>query len=148
MRFLRTLMPLVAIALVSCDSLDVGDDQAVALFLELSTTTIPLGGSIQATVTVQNVGSDEVLLSGPSDCLLYIEVLNSSATRVYSSAFACSGATVTESLAPGLERTATTTWDGTSNQGSRLPPGDYHLRPVVLLTSGAYAQPGANVNVE
>ncbi len=77
-----------------------------------------------------------------------MEAYNNRSQRVFTSASQCLGNVVEEELAPGASKTATTTWAGTSTAGSRLPSGIYHLRVAALLPSGAWVQPGSNIDVE
>jgi hypothetical protein len=99
-------------------------------------------------VTIHNVGLEPLALSGPSDCLIFIEVRDIDGDRPYTSAAQCSGITVTEEIAPGAQRHQSFVWDGRTNSGVRVPSGHYLLRPVVLLASGARPGVGEQITVE
>ncbi|HEX7122603.1 MAG TPA: hypothetical protein VF178_09570 [Gemmatimonadaceae bacterium] len=149
MRLSRGLLSLLVPAVLSCTSFDSPGGPGIALYLELSATTVPTSGDpINATIIARNVSTGPLTLSGPNDCLLYVEVWNSRSQRVYSSASQCAGAVIDEELGPGETKTATVTWAGTTTNGDRLPAGIYRMHPVALLPGGAYSQPGANVRVE
>ena len=143
-----TLAFLAVLAAPSCN-LETTDNtrDAIALFLEIDQTTISENEAMNVTVRAENVGSETLTLSGPSDCLLYIEVIESSGTRVYNSAQSCAGSSVTEELAPDAIKEMTFTWNGRQNSGERVI-GTFVLRPVALVSSGARAGPGATVIVQ
>lgn len=148
-RPILTLMSaLVALAALSCNSLESPeDDDAIAIYLEMDNTTLSEGESMSITITARNVGFMPLVFTGPSDCLLYIEVWNTNGQREYNSASSCSGGTVTEELAVGGEKVTTITWDGNRTGGVRLH-GTFLIRPVALVAGGARVGPGVSVLVE
>ncbi|HSA56796.1 MAG TPA: hypothetical protein VLE53_13885 [Gemmatimonadaceae bacterium] len=142
-----TLVLLAVLATPSCNLETTNVRDAIALFLEIDKTTISENEAMSVTVRAENVGTETLVLSGPSDCLLYIEVINLSGTRVYNSAQSCAGSQVNEVLAPEAIKEMTFTWSGQHNTGERVI-GTFTLRPVALVSSGARAGPGAVVIVQ
>ena len=86
-----------------------------------------------ATITARNVGYEAFTLTGPSDCLLFLEVLDSQGNVVWHSNGTCAGQTVTEALAPGEDKVRSIMWNGSNLAGARLPPGFYHVRGVARV---------------
>jgi len=148
---IRRLIPALAVALLatSC-SLEVPTDIGnIVLYLEVDKATLPLEESVTVTVTARNVGLDQLTLTGPSDCLMYIQVLNStSGLLVHNSETDCTGTTVTEPLEAGATRVQSFLWDGTSQAGSRVSAGLYTVRAIARVTGKPYLGPGLSIAVE
>lgn len=143
-RILPLMATLAALAALSCNSIEGPEDDPIAVFIEIDKPTLTSGEVMNVTVRARNVGLSDASLTGPSDCLLYFDVFNTDGNRVYSSAEACSGGTVTEAIAPGANREATVTWDGRRTSGERLH-GTFLMRPVALVTGKSVF--GATVSV-
>jgi hypothetical protein len=94
------------------------------------------------------VGFDPLSFSGPSDCLLYVEVFNSIGSVVWSSNTTCVGQTVTEELAAAEDKVMTIRWDGRTTAGSFLAPGLYLVRPVARTTPSATLGPPLTVALD
>jgi hypothetical protein len=138
----------LALATASCSLGEPTDAGSINVFVEVDKATLPLGESMTITVTTRNVGVEPQTLTGPSNCLMVVEVLNSQGQIVWNSNGSCAGATVTEVLAPNAVKIQAVTWDGTNLAGSRLGAGYYHLRPVALVTGAAIAGPLISVVLE
>ena len=149
MRFRRVIGALSGILLAaSCSLGDSQDAGSVNLYLDVDKGTLPVGESMTITVRALNVGYDPVTLTGPSDCLLYIEVLNNQGQIVWHSQGQCLGQTVTEELVPGFEKTKSINWDGTNLAGARLSAGFYHIRGIARVTGSSYIGPPLSVSLE
>lgn len=128
---------------VSC-SLEVDPTAAgtINVFIDVSDSQLTVGQeSITFTVTARNVGNDPLTFTGPSDCLLFVEVRDRQGTLVWSSNGSCQGAIVTEELAVGAEKVQAFAWAGTNLAGAGLAPGLYGVRAVARVTGGAYVSP-------
>jgi hypothetical protein len=137
------------LAALSCNSLETGpNEERLTILTALDKFTLGMDETVAITVTVHNVGLEPLVLTGPSDCLIYIEVRDTDGDRPYTSASQCSGTTVTEEIAPGAERHQSFVWDGNTNAGSRVPSGHYLLRPIVRLSTGARPGFGEQITVE
>ena len=140
----------LALAAVSC-SLDVDPTAAgtINVFIDVSDPQLTVGQeSIILTVTARNVGDSPLTLTGPSNCLLFVEVRNPQGNEVWNSNGSCQGATVSEQLAVGAERVQSFTWDGTNLAGAGLAPGPYIVRAVARLAGGAYVSPPATIALD
>jgi hypothetical protein len=138
----------VALAASSCN-LDVADEGAsIALYIEVDKGTLLTDETVTVTVTARNVGFEPFTLTGPDDCLVYIEILNTQGTRHYNSAASCSGNTVTQEIAAGADYVQTFVWDGSGTGGTRVPSGLYNIRPIAQVTGQAYLGPAATIAVE
>ena len=140
----------LALAAVSC-SLNVDPSAAgtINLFIDLSDTQLTVGQeSITFGVTARNVGDSPLTLTGPGNCLLYVEVRNTLGTLVWDSNGTCQGATVSEQLAVGGEKLQSFTWDGSSLAGAPLGPGLYVVRAVARLSTGAYYSPSQTIALD
>jgi hypothetical protein len=145
----RTLCLLATLTTLSCNSLETAPDtERLTILTALDKFTLSLDETMAITITVHNVGFDPLVLTGASDCLIYIEVRNTDGERPYTSASQCSGNNVTEEIAPGEERIQSFIWDGRTNAGIRVPSGHYLIRPVVMLASGARPGVGEQITVE
>jgi len=95
---------MVALLATGCSLGDPTDAGSINLYLEVDKTQLRIGESLTITVTARNVGYDPLTLTGPSDCLLYVEVLTEQGQVVWNSNSACTGSTVTEQLPAGQEK--------------------------------------------
>jgi hypothetical protein len=148
--FIRRLVPLLAGVLIlpSC-SLDVpGDVGSIVLYLEVDKGTLPVDETVTVTVTARNVGYDPITLTGPSDCLLYIQILSSSGLVIHESDDNCTGAEVTEPLDAGNDKVMVFTWDGTTSAGARAASGLYNIRGIARVTGNPYLGPPLTIAVE
>ena len=151
MRFRSVIGAFSGILLAAACSLGDADDAgSVNLYLDVDKGTLPVGESMTITVRALNVGYDPVTLTGPSDCLLYVEILNNTGQIVWTSQGQgqCIGQTVTEELVPGFEKTKNITWDGTNLAGARLTAGFYHIRGIARVTGAPYIGPPLSVSLE
>ena len=140
----------LALASVSC-SLDVDSvgANAINVFIEVSDAQLTVGQeTVTLTVTARNVGDRDITLTGPANCLLFIEIRDPRGLLVWDSNASCQGGTVTETLAVGADRIQTFTWDGTNTAGAPLAPGPYNIRAVARVTSGAYVSPAATIALD
>jgi hypothetical protein len=145
----RTLCLVPMLLTLSCNALETDPErERLTILTSVDKSTLGLNETMSIAVTVHNVGLEALPLTGPSDCLIFIEVLDTDGDRRYTSASQCSGNTVTEEIAAGAQRTASFLWDGNANSGSRLPSGLYLLRPIVLLSSGARPGLGEEIAIE
>src|SRR5262245_17340265 len=129
------------------DSADVGN---INLYLEVDDASLSSGEVMNITVTARNVGYSVMTLTGPSDCLLYVDVLNNQGTILWSSNTStnCKGGSVTESLQPGQDKVQTFQWHGENLAGGQLTGGYYNLRGVARVTNAAYQGPLLTVSIE
>lgn len=151
MRFRGVIGALSGLLLAaSCSLGDPDDVGSVNLYLDVDKGTLPVGESMTITVRALNVGYDPVTLTGPSDCLLYVEVLSNQGQIVWHSQGQgqCIGQSVTEELVPGFEKTKAITWDGTNLAGARLTAGFYHIRGIARVTGAPYIGPPLSVSLE
>ncbi|HEX6317072.1 MAG TPA: hypothetical protein VFZ73_19505 [Gemmatimonadaceae bacterium] len=147
---LRQLMVTGALVVLgsSCSLGDPEDNASLNVFVAVDKSTLPTGESMTITVTARNVGYDALTLTGPADCLTFVDVLDSQGTVVWNSSGQCGGATVTEELAPGENYTESIVWSGSNEAGARLGAGYYLIRPVARLTGAPYAGPAITVALE
>ncbi len=149
MRPVRWIGSLVALLVAgSCSLGDPVDAGSINVNLTLEKGTLPIGESMVVTVTARNVGYDPITLTGPSDCLLYIEVFSNQGQVVWHSNGECVGATATEEILAGDTYVQQYTWNGTNLAGARLPSGFYHIRGVARVTAAPYAGPVVSVALE
>ena len=149
MRFRRVIGAFSGVLLAASCSLGNSEDAgSVNLYLDVDKGTLPVGESMTITVRALNVGYNAVTLTGPSDCLLYVEILNGQGQVVWHSQGQCVGQTVTEELVPGFEKTKNITWDGTNLAGARLSAGFYHIRGIARVTGSPYIGPPLSVSLE
>ena len=139
---------ILALLAASCRLGDPTDAGSINVYLDLDKTTLPLDEVVTITVTARNVGYDPITLTGPSDCLLHVEVVTNAGQLVWQSNTSCAGNTVTESVAAGESKVQAFTWNGTNQAGARLAAGFYHVRGVARLTGGAYGGPLVSVALE
>lgn len=148
-RRLLLAFPLVAaLAAGSCGDPWGTDDGKIALYVEVDRSIIGQGETLTMVLTARNIGSNTVTLSGPSDCLLYFEVLNKEGVTVYNQAEECSGGATSVTIAAGEDLERTLTWQAQGRSGSRVPLGYYLIRGIARLTPDAYAAPPVQVLVE
>ena len=131
----------------SCSLGTEGDASSINVFLEIDKNTVPNGESVTITVTAQNVGDDPLTFVGPSDCLLFTEILNSLGQLVWHSNTACSPSTVTETLAPGQEKVQAFVWDGMNLTGTRVTGGFYIIRGVARADGKLWAGQALTIEV-
>lgn len=146
-RHVRNVCALAVLA-TSCSLGDPADAGSLNLFVDVNPATLAVGDEMTIIALARNVGFDPLTLTGPSDCLLYVEVLNNQGQVVWHSNGTCSGATVTEELSPSGEKTRTMTWRGENLAGARLAAGFYHIRPVARVTGSPYVGPPVSVALE
>ena len=129
---------LLAFSASSCSLGDPVVAGSVNVFVEVSDPQLTVGEeSVTITVTARNLGSDAISLTGPSDCLLFVEVFETQGSKVWRSNASCVGATVTEEISAGQDKSLSFTWSGTNTAGAGLAPGNYLLRGGALTTDGA-----------
>ena len=140
----------LALAAVSC-SLEVEPTGSalINVFIEVSDAQLTVGQeTITLTVTARNVGEEVITLTGPANCLLFIEVRDTQGSLVWDSNASCQGSIVTETLAVGADRIQSFTWNGTNTAGAPLAPGLYNVRAIARVTGGAYVSPAATVALD
>ena len=138
----------LALLSTSCSLGDVTDAGSINLYVDVDKATLAVGETMTITVTARNVGFDPLSLTGPSDCLLYVEVLSNQGQVVWNSTGSCTGSTVTEEVVAGADKVQSFTWDGTNLAGSRLGAGFYHIRPIARITGAPYVGPLISVALE
>jgi hypothetical protein len=148
MTFSRVGCLLLSASVLTACSLGGPEPGTISLTLEVDRTSLPVGETMQITTTARNLGEQMITLTGPNDCLIYIEVFAQVGGSVYDSLDNCTGATVTENLAPGAERTQVFTWAGVSRFGTRLTSGPYTLRAIARVTGNHYSGPALQIQVE
>lgn len=129
----------LALLSMSCSLGDTVDAGSINVFVEVNDSQLTVGEeSITITVTARNVGYDPLQLTGPSDCLVYVEIFSPQGSLVWTSGQQpmCQGATVTEDIAAGATKVQSFSWDGTNTAGAGLAPGLYLVRGVAR-TAGA-----------
>jgi hypothetical protein len=138
----------LALLASSCSLGGAEEAGSINLYLEVDKATLPIGESMTITVTARNVGYEPMTLTGPSDCLLYVEVLNNQGQVVWHSYGSCTGSTVTEEIQAGQDRVQSFTWNGSNLAGARLAAGFYHIRGIARVTGAAYMGPPLSVSLE
>jgi len=139
----------LALATASCSLGDATDAGTINVYIDVNDSNLTVGQeSINITVTARNVGYSPVTLTGPSDCLLIVEVRDQQGALVWSSNGGCTGAQVSEELAAGLDRVQQFPWDGRNNGGGFLAPGLYNIRALARLTTGNYPSPPITVALD
>lgn len=144
----RRFAGIVAAAVSAACSLDTTEESSVNVYVSVDRAVLHDGQVMTATITARNVGYEAFTLTGPSDCLLFLEVLDTQGNVVWHSNGTCAGQTVTEALAPGEDKVRSIMWNGSNLAGARLPPGFYHVRGVARVTGGAYNSPLLSVALE
>jgi hypothetical protein len=147
---LRQLIYAGVLALLgsSCSLGDPEDTASLNVFVSVDKSTLPAGESMTITVTARNVGYSAITLTGPEDCLTFVDILNTQGTVVWNSSGACGATTVTREIVPGENYTESIVWGGSNFAGARLSAGYYHIRPVARLTGAPYAGPMISVALE
>lgn len=138
----------LALLATSCSLGDTAESSPINVFIEVDKAVLPIGESMTITVTTRNVGFDPLTLTGPSDCLMFVDVLDTQGNVVWNSNGSCTGSTVTEAVAPGQDKAQSFSWDGTNQIGARLASGFYHIRPVARVTGAAFVGPTRSVALE
>ncbi len=139
----------LTLSAASCSLGDTSDAGSINLYVEVNPIQLTVGqGSMTITVTARNVGNNALTLTGPSDCLLFVDVLDSNGIIVWTSNGGCVGASVTEELSPGQDKVQVFIWNGSNSNGALLGPGLYHIRAVARVTTGAQAAPPVSVAID
>ena len=138
----------LSLLVASCSLGDSSDAGNINIYVAVDKATLPLDESMTITATAINVGYDDLTLTGPNDCLLYIEVLNNAGQIVWHSNGECSSTSVTETLVPGQDKSQSFTWAGVNLAGARLASGFYHIRAVARVTGAPYIGPPLSVSLE
>ena len=149
-RFRHVLgMSALALSAVSCSLGTATDAGFINVFIDVSDSQLTVGSeSITFTLTARNVGDSPLTFTGPSDCLLFVEVRDTQGNVVWNSNGSCQGANVTETLAVDAEKVQAVVWNGSSLAGAFLAPGLYNVRAVARVTGGAYVSPSATVALD
>lgn len=150
MRFRHVIVACcLALLGTSCSLGDAVDAGSINIYLGVDDAQLTVGqDTVTFTVTARNVGFDPLSFTGPSDCLLFVEIFNSTGTVVWNSNTACTGQTVTEELAAAQDKVMAIRWDGRNNAGSFLAPGLYLVRPVARTTGSASIGPPLTVALD
>lgn len=138
----------LSVLATSCSLGDSAETSNINLYLEVDKATLPIGESMNITATALNVGYTALTLTGPSDCLIYVEVLNNAGQVVWHSNGACVGGTTTETLDISESKAQTFAWAGVNLAGARLPSGFYHIRAIARVTGQPYVGPPLSVSLE
>lgn len=139
---------MVALLATSCSLGSPADAGSINLYLEVDKATLARDDSMKITVTARNVGYDPLTLTGPSDCLLYVEVLSNQGLIVWNSNGECTGSTVTEDLVAGQDKIQSFLWNGSNFAGARLASGYYRIRGVARVTGATYLGPQLSISLE
>jgi hypothetical protein len=141
---------MLALLATSCSLGEPTEAGSLTLDVAPTPSTLSTDDEMSILVIARNVGFDPLTLTGPSPCLLYIEILSNQGQVVWSSntSTVCGSGTVSEELSPGAELTRTFTWRGENLAGARLAAGFYHIRPVARLTPASYIGPVVTVALE
>jgi hypothetical protein len=131
----------------SCSLGNPEDDALLTLFLEVNDAQLGVDEEMTVTVTARNVAVDPVELTGPSNCLLFIEVLDNQGAIVWNSNGQC-GATVTEAIPVGSDKVQAFTWAGINQAGARLTGGFYHIRAIARLAGSLHFSELVSVALE
>lgn len=150
MQFPRVVRVLaVALIATSCSLGEPTDAGSINIFLEVNDAQLTVGqDTVTFTVTARNVGFDPLSFTGPSDCLLFIEVFNSAGVMVWSSNQSCTGQVVTEALTAGQDKAVSIQWDGRNSAGSFLGAGTYLVRPIARTQGSATVGPPLQVALD
>lgn len=138
----------LSVLATSCSLGDSAETSNINLYLEVDKATLPIGESMNITATALNVGYTPLTMTGPSDCLIFVEVLNSSGQVVWHSNGGCAGSTVTETLDISESKAQSYTWAGVNLAGARLPSGFYHIRAIARVTGQPYVGPPLSISLE
>jgi hypothetical protein len=148
-RPLRWIGSLATVLLAaSCSLGNPADAGSINVDVSMDKGALPIGEAVVVTVTVRNVGYDPLTLTGPSDCLLYVEVLSAQGDVVWNSNGGCVGSTVTSEILAGDDYQQQFTWTGVNLSGGRLASGYYHVRGVARVTGAAYIGPVRSIALE
>lgn len=138
----------LALLATSCSLGDPADAGSLNLSVAVDMPTLPIGAEMTITASARNVGYDPLTLTGPSNCLVYIEILNNQGQVVWHSNATCLNDTVTEEVLPGEDVVQSFTWRGENLAGARLSSGFYHIRPIARVTGAPYVGPAVSVALE
>lgn len=150
MRIFRVLGVLaVALTAGSC-SLDVPDEDTLSIniYVDMDKGTLGFEEVVNILVTARNVGFEPLTLSGPSDCLLSVDVLNNQGSVIWHSRTDCTGGTISEELVVGVDKVQSFQWNGNNLAGARLTGGLYHVRGVVRLDGTVHNGPPVSISLE
>jgi uncharacterized repeat protein (TIGR01451 family) len=141
---------LLALSTASCSLGDSVDAGSINVFVAVDDAQLTVGEeTITFTVTARNVGYDPLTLTGPSDCLLHVEIFNTQGTMVWSSVQgSCQGATVTEEIAAGQSKDQSFPWNGVNVAGAYLAPGLYLVRGVARTPGTSSVGPALTVALD
>jgi hypothetical protein len=139
---------LLALSATSCSLENTEDTGSINVYIGVDRSTVPVGESVTITVTARNVGYAPLTLTGPSNCLLFIEILTNTGLVIWRSNVTCASDSVTETLEPGENKVQSFSWSGVNEAGARLPSGIYHIRAVANVVGRPYAGPLSSVAVE
>ena len=139
---------MVALLATSCSLGDPSDAGSINLYIEVDKSFLRNDETMTITVTARNVGNELQTLTGPSDCLLFVEILTEQGQVVWRSNAGCTGNTVTEEIVVGQDKVQSVVWDGRDRDGLFLSGGFYYIRPVARVTGGSYAGPLVSISVE
>ena len=141
----------LALLATSCSLGDSVDAGSINIFVEVNDAQLTVGEeTITITVTARNVGYDPLELTGPSDCLVYVEIFNSQGLLVWTSnqSSRCQGAIVTEAVAAGESKVQSFQWDGTNLAGAALSVGLYLVRGAARTPGAASVGPPLTVALD
>lgn len=139
----------VALASASCSLGSPEDAGSLNVYVATDDSFLAADDSLMTiTVTALNVGYSPLTLTGPTDCLLSIDIRDTQGTIVWDSRSQCGGASVTEELIPGQNKVQLFTWSGINYAGARVPGSFYYITGVARLTGAPYAGPPLTVTVE
>ncbi len=139
----------MALVTTSCSLGDSADAGSINLYIDVSDSQLTVGQeSVTFTVTARNVGYDPLTFTGPSGCLLFLEIYNSTGSLVWTSTNSCQPGTVTEELAAGQDKVQAIVWDGTNTVGAFLGPGLYQVRPVARTSGTATVGPSLTIALD
>ena len=139
----------LSLAAMSCSLSEPGEQGVMNVLIDVSDSQLTVGQeSVTFTVTALNVGYEPLTLSGPSDCLLFVEVRDVQGSVVWNSNSSCLGPTVAEVLAAGAQRDQTFSWNGTNLGGVPLAPGLYNARAVARVADGTFVSSSTSISLD
>jgi flagellar hook assembly protein FlgD len=136
---------MVALLSSSCSLESASDAGLIAVYLEVDKGTLDIDQSITITVTARRLGYDPLTLTGPSDCLMFIEVRDPQGQVVWNSNDGCTGRHGDRGNPSRTGQVQPFTWDGSNLAGQRLAGGYYYIRAVARVTGGAYASQSISI---
>lgn len=144
----RLCTGVLALLASACSLGDPEDAGSLNVFVSVDKSTLPAGELMTITVTARNVGYSPITLTGPADCLTFVDILTTQGTVVWNSSGECGATTETKEILPGENYTESIVWGGSNFAGARLAAGYYVIRPVARLTGEPYAGPPITVVLE